>query len=188
LKPVWECRILKGTLKPQGGVVVAGFDEPLKMRASCETSGFTLLELTVVMVISALVLGFAGLSFGEYYKRTAAQNAAQVFVQDLRLARTWAVRSQEGVVIRFAEDSLSYEVETMSTSTLLAKRRFGTNADIELSAVTLDIKGDSLIFSSRGIADMGKKGGALGTATFSSGATTYTVSFNTMGASKVEQS
>jgi len=42
----------------------------------------------------------------------AARRAAQVFAQDLIAARSFAVRSQEAVVIRFYQGALWYEVES----------------------------------------------------------------------------
>lgn len=150
--------------------------------------GFTLIELTVVVTIGAIVMTLGGLAFSGYFQRNSARRAAQVFAQDLVSARSFAVRSQEPVVIRFYESSLWYEVESQTTTTEIARRRFtGTSADIALSAVTLDMTGDSLVFNARGIVDMSGAGGSLGTATFSSGAVTYTVSFNGMGASKIDQ-
>jgi prepilin-type N-terminal cleavage/methylation domain-containing protein len=151
-------------------------------------SGFTLIELTVVVSISAIVLTMGTLAFSGYFQRNSARSAAQVFAQDLVAARSFSIRSQERVVIRFYESGLWYEVSSQSTLTEIARRRFGTNADIDLSAVTLDVDGDTLVFSSRGIADMSGVSGSLGTATFSSGAVTYTVSFNGMGTSKIDQS
>jgi prepilin-type N-terminal cleavage/methylation domain-containing protein len=152
-----------------------------------QRAGFTLIELTVVVAVAAIVMTFGALAFTGFFQRNAAHHAAQVFAQDLVAARSFAVRSQEPVVIRFYETTLWYEVESQSTATEIARRRFGAAGDIDLSAVTLDIAGDSLVFNARGIADMSGAGGALGTATFSSGAVTYTVSFNGMGASKIEQ-
>ena len=149
--------------------------------------GFTLFELVVVLTLSAIGLTYATLAFSGYFQRVNAERAAQVFAQDLTLARTVAVRSREAVVIRFLEASLRYEVETQGTATELAGRRFGVDADIELTAVGLDMPGDSLVFDLRGIADLSGIVGPLGTATFSSGAVTYTVSFNSMGASKLER-
>lgn len=150
-------------------------------------AGFTIIELTVVVAVSAIVITIGTLSFSGYFQRNSARRAAQIFAQDLVAARSFAVRSQEPVVIRFYEGTLWYEVESQSTATEIARRRFGSNADIDLSGVTLDTTGDSLVFSTRGVADMSGAGGALGTATFSSGAVTYTVSFNGMGASKIDQ-
>jgi len=149
--------------------------------------GFTLLEVLVVLSIGAIGLTYALLSFGGYFQRVNAERAAQVFAQDLALARTWAVRSREPVVIRFFEASLWYEVETQQSATEVARRRFGVNADIDLSGVALDFPGDSVVFDLRGIADLSEVGSPLGTATFSSGPVTYTVSFNSMGASKIDR-
>jgi hypothetical protein len=84
--------------------------------------------------------------------------------------------------------SLWYEVASQSTPTEIARRRFGPNADIDLSVVTLDLDADTLVFSPRGIADMSGVSGSLETATFSSGAVTYTASFNDMGTSKIDHS
>jgi prepilin-type N-terminal cleavage/methylation domain-containing protein len=150
-------------------------------------AGFTLLEVAVVVTVAAIVAGMGGLYLSGYFQRSSARRAAQVFAQDLVAARSFAVRSQEPVVIRFYESTLWYEVESQSTATEIARRRFGTNADVDLSSVTLDLTGDSLLFSARGVADMSGAGGPLGTATFSSGAVTYTVSFNGMGASKIDR-
>jgi prepilin-type N-terminal cleavage/methylation domain-containing protein len=148
--------------------------------------GFTLIELVIVLTVTSIMLGAAALVFDGYFQRTSALRAAQVFSQDLSLARSAAVRTRATVVIRFDEDSLWYEVESQDAAVEFARRRFGTNADIDLTGIGLDLTGDSLVFNSRGMADLSGAGGALGTATFSSGATTYTVSFNSMGASKVE--
>ena len=150
-------------------------------------AGFTLIEMIVVLTITAIMLTFASFVFSGYFERVAAERAAQVFAQDLTLARNWAVRSREPVVIRFYESSLWYEVEAQSTSTEVARRRFGVNADIDLSGLSLDVAGDSLVFDSRGVADLSGAGGPLGTAAFSSGSVTYTVSFNSMGASKIDR-
>lgn len=149
--------------------------------------GFTLIELLVVVSVGSIVMALGTLAFSGYFQRNSARSAAQVFAQDLIAARSFAVRSQEPVVIRFYESTLWYEVASQSTATEIATRRFGASADIDLSSVTLDIDGDSLVFSVRGMADLAGAGGALGTATFSSGAITYTVSFNGMGASKIDQ-
>lgn len=164
---------------------VAGSADAWGVRAR---QGFTLIELAIVVSVAAIGLTFATMAFSGYFQRVNAERAAQIFAQDLTLARNAAVRARERVVIRFFESGLWYEVEMGTTGTTLATRRFGVNADIDLTGVTLGLPGDSLVFDTRGMADLGGAGGPLGEATFSSGAMTYTVSFNSMGASKLERS
>jgi len=149
--------------------------------------GYTLIELLVVLTLTAIVLTIGALSFGGYFQRAAAERSAQVFAQDLLTARNWATRSRRPVVIRFYEGTLRYEIEEVGTGTDVVSRRFGSTGDIELSALTLDFAGDSVVFNARGFADLTGASGALGTANFSSGAARYTVSFNSMGASKIDR-
>jgi len=75
------------------------------------------------------------------------------------------------------------------TGTELVRRRFGVNADVDLSAVDLRFRGDTVVFSARGVADLSNiaGSGSLGEATFTSGATMFMVYFNSLGASKVEE-
>lgn len=149
--------------------------------------GFTLLELTIVLVLSGLTLGFASLTFSGYLHRVSAQRAAQIFAQDLVLARSAALRAQEPVVIRFYESNKWYAVVLQQSGTELTRRRFGVNADIDLSAVDLRMRGDTVIFNRRGMANLQNAFGSLGEARFSSGTVRYNVFFNAMGASEVEE-
>ncbi len=147
--------------------------------------GFTLLELTIVLLLSALTLGYAGLTFSGYFQRTSAQRAALVFAQDLKRARADAVRSRQAVVIRFDETEKWYELVEETSGEQIMKRRFGENADIALSAIDLHMRGDSVALNSRGVVDLSNSFGGVGEARFSMGATRYVVYFNSMGASKV---
>ena len=151
--------------------------------------GFTLLEVAVVLVLAAITMGFAGLTFSGYFQRSSARRAAQVFAQDLTLARSSALRARERVVIRFFESTRWYQIVAIDSDTELIRRRFGVNADVDLSDIDLRFRGDTLVFDARGVVDMSKKQGrsALGQARFEAGATQYRVYFNSMGASKVEE-
>lgn len=145
------------------------------------------MELAVIIAVGSVVVTMGTLAFSGYFQRNAARSAAQVFAQDLVAARGFAVRSQEPVVVRFYESTLWYEIESGPTATEIARRRFSGGGDLELSGLSLDFDGDTLLFSARGMVDMSGAAGTLGTASFSSGAVTYTVSFNGMGASKIDQ-
>ncbi len=147
--------------------------------------GFTLVELAVVLVLAGVTLALATGGLVGYNNRIAAHHAAQLFVRDLSLARAHAVRGREPVVIRFSESSRWYSISTMATGRELIRRRFNVTADIHLAAIDLEMPGDTLFFTSRGI--LSGVGGQLGTATFSTATSTYAVSFNVMGASRVEK-
>lgn len=156
-------------------------------RSDAGVGGFTLLELAVVLVLAGLVLGSAGLTFSDYFERSSASRAAQVFARDLTLARSSAVRAREAVVIRFFESSRWYQVVVQASGTELVRRRFGVNADVDLSVIDLVFQGDTVVFNSRGVADMSGIVGSLGEARFASGTRAYSVYFNSLGASKVEE-
>ena len=150
-------------------------------------AGFTLIELTVVVAIAGVVITLGSMAFTQYFHRASAQHAAQLFAQDLVAARSHAVRTQEPVVVRVYEGTLWYEVESQASAEEIARRSFGGNGDIDLSGVSFSMNGDTLVFSARGVADMTGANGTLGIAEFSSGAVTYRVSFNGMGASKIDR-
>lgn len=150
--------------------------------------GISLLELVVAMAIIVVITTLAGLSAVRYVERSTAKGAAQLFAQDLRAARGLAVRSQETVVLHFDEDGRWYRVERASTSEEILRRRFsGRGTDSELTLMTLDVTGDSLVFDARGLLKLSGAEAATARASFSSGASTYTVSFNGMGASKIDR-
>ena len=143
----------------------------------------------MVLVLAGLVMGVAGVAFSGYYQRSSARRAAQVFARDLTLARSTAMRAREPVVVRFFEGSRWYQIEGLRSRTEVVRRRFGVNADVDLSAIDLRVRGDSVVFSPRGVADLKtiQGGGSLGEARFSAGAVMFKVYFNSMGASKVEE-
>jgi prepilin-type N-terminal cleavage/methylation domain-containing protein len=145
------------------------------------SQGFTILEITVVLAIAAVMLGISGLYMTGYLTRSSARRAAQVFSRDLAQARSFATRSREGVTIRFVEDSLSYRVES-DGGRLLAWRRFQPQDEVTLSELDLELDGDTLRFDPRGLASLP----GLGAAVFSAGANRYEVRFNGTGTSRVE--
>jgi prepilin-type N-terminal cleavage/methylation domain-containing protein len=146
--------------------------------------GFTLLELTIVLVIAALTMAVAASVFSSYQARTSARRAAQVFQRDLTLARSSAMRARDAVTVLFDEDSLLYSVASQGGRTYMT-RHFGPTWDLNLTEIDLDIPGDSVVFNSRGVADLRHR--STREAVFAAGETEYVVTFNAMGASRLEQ-
>ena len=150
-------------------------------------AGVTLIEILVVLVIMGITLGAVAMTFNLYLDRSSAKRAAEIFGQDLTVARNAAARSRQTVVMDFDEGSLSYVVRVEEGDTLLY-RFFDADSDITLSSLDLQITGDTVAFNSRGVADLSGAVGTLGKAVFTAGNTTYAVSFNSMGSSRVSGS
>jgi hypothetical protein len=137
----------------------------------------------VVILIGMVLLAITTLAFATASTRMAARRSAQVFSRDLALARGMAVRGREKVTIKFYESSRWYEVKTAAGRSL-AIRRFGPDGDVNLSGVALDLPGDSIVFSIRGV---GTITDPLGSASFTAAGITYRVTFNAIGASRVAE-
>lgn len=144
--------------------------------------GFTLIEMLVVLVIASVGLGISVFTFSGMLGRSAARGAAQVFSRDLAQARSYAARSRAGVAIVFDEDSLGYRV-TVDTGFELARRSFREKEDLPLSAIDLELAGDSVRFDHRGLAELS----GLGTASFAAGSVVYEVRFNGTGTSRIAE-
>lgn len=152
-------------------------------RTGTGPAGFSLVEITIVLVIGAVMLTLAASTFSSYQSRSSARRAAQVFSRDLTLARSSARRTREPVVVRFYESSLWYTVTTGSGREL-ARRRFGGGGDLRLSAIDLEITGDSVAFDESGVAELDS---ATGIASFTAGTTAWEVEFNALGASRLAE-
>ncbi len=149
------------------------------------TKGFTLIELLMVIIVLAVTLTLVGFTFNRYLERTSAKRAAELFGQDLKAARNTALRSKQRVVVDFDETRLGYVVRVAAGDTLL-RRSFDPEATLSLSAVDLQLSGDTVAFDRRGVADLRGGVGTLGRAIFSAGTVSYAVSFNSMGSSRVD--
>lgn len=159
---------------------------PVNGRPAVRRAGFSLLELVVVVVIIAVMLAIAGASFTDWRDRSAARRAAQVFARDLSMARSTSARGREEVVIRFFETSRWYTIST-SSGREIVRRRFGTREEVPLSAIDLQMPGDSLVFDVRGMVDLSGVAATLGEARFASGPVVYQVAFNSLGTSRVDE-
>ena len=148
-------------------------------------SGYSMVEALVVLLLVAIMLGVAAETFNGYMERTSGKRAAEIFVQDLNVTKNAAVRSRRSAVLDFDENGLGYVVRVESGDTLL-RRSFDESAEISLSALDLELPGDTLVFNARGQADLTGANGPLGRAVFSAGIKSYVVSFNSMGVSRID--
>lgn len=149
--------------------------------------GFTILEVLVVTMLAVITLGVAARVYADYVERTSTRRAARIFARDLTLARLSAIQSREAVTVRFEEPERSYVVRRSSGGEVV-RRRYDGRDEMTLSAIDLQMPGDSVVFNGRGVADLSGVSGSLGTALFRIGGRAWSVSFNSMGASRVQES
>jgi prepilin-type N-terminal cleavage/methylation domain-containing protein len=183
---VRRCRILYGL----GSGVFLGY-LPLKLRRRGEResvkrgAGFTIIEIMVVLVIVGITTTVVSGVFYNYLDRSTAKRAAEVFRQDLTVARNAASRSRQPVELVFDEENLGYVIRVEAGDTIV-NRVFDRDAEIILDFLDLDLTGDMVAFNDRGVADLSGAKDPLGVAFFRAGDDTYTVSFNSMGSSRLD--
>jgi hypothetical protein len=127
-----------------------------------------MLEVVVVVLLIAVTLAIASQSYG------------------FSLARTAALRDRTPAAVVFLEGERRYLVRSGSGD-VVVQRDYGAGSDVRLSLIDLELAGDSLSFNGRGIADLSGASGPLGLARFVAGRTEYVVTFNSMGASAIQQ-
>ena len=147
-------------------------------------SGFTLIEIAVVLLIASVVLSMTFLSFSSYSERAAARGAAETFASDLRVARSFSARAHTPVKFTFKEDSAIYRVVTLTGDTL-AQRYFDGRGEFRVDSIRNPLRGDTLTFMSDGAIDFSALRITSGYAIFGAGGRTYRVNFNATGSSQV---
>ena len=85
------------------------------------SAGFTLIELTIVILISSILTSIAFRSYGSYLDRTSSRRSAEMFSQDLTLARSEAVRARTAVTLLFDESAMIYVMRSASGDTLVTR-------------------------------------------------------------------
>ncbi|MBN1586775.1 MAG: type II secretion system protein [Candidatus Omnitrophica bacterium] len=123
-------------------------------------SGFTAIELTMVMVIIGILAALAIPSFDSYYSMQA-EGAARKLVSDLRFAQQLAINTHEAIGIAFSTVNETYQVYVVSTGAdVISPHTRGAMTidypnDPELQDVTITSAdfdgGATLVFSSLGV-------------------------------------
>lgn len=156
------------------------------MRTIQSPRGFTLIEVAFVLLIAAVVLSMTFVAFGAFSARAAARGAAQTFSSDLRQARSFAVRTRDGVKFTFKEDSSLYRAVTDGGDTI-AQRYFDGRGEFRIDSLRIPYRGDTIRFNSDGALDFDAMRVTSGSAIFSAGGISYQVTFNATGSSVVSE-
>lgn len=124
-------------------------------RFAPRTRAFTLLELVVVLAITAAITSIGLIKYSASLSRYRAQGAAARLVADLETARTQARHQSSPRLVRFAVDRTRYAILTPAQS---AANATGLVTDLSLDpfhatfAIT-GISNNTLNFNGYGVAD-----------------------------------
>ena len=92
-------------------------------------SGYTMLEIIIVLVVAGLIIMLGFPQVGETVRRMELDGAAHKLVSDLRRARVEAMRRNASVYV-VKKDSVTYEIQYIGERTLPSNVVFdGSNPD-----------------------------------------------------------
>lgn len=113
-------------------------------------SGFTLVEMLIVVTILSLVSLIANTSFRNLRERTTLNRAARVVATDMSLTRSLAIRERQNVSLVADEVGLTYAIRNVNGDTL-AVRSLDSTTDVAVNSLDVRAAGDSITFNSRGM-------------------------------------
>lgn len=113
-------------------------------------TGFTILEILLVVSITMIVLMIGQRSLIEYREATAARDGARIVAQDVHLARSLATKRRELISLVFDPGARGYAIRSVGSGDPLRARSF-TEGDVRLDELDTNAQGDSLTFDPRGV-------------------------------------
>lgn len=117
-------------------------------------SGFTLVELLIVLSIVSLSLLIANNSYTSFRESSALNRAARVVAADAALARSYAIRNRTSVALVADETDRSYVIRDPAGNVYLT-RVFDAASEMRLDSLDVLLPGDSIPFNSRGMLTFG---------------------------------
>lgn len=117
-------------------------------------SGFTLVELLIVLSIVSLSLLIANNSYTSFRESSALNRAARVVAADAALARSYAIRNRTAVALVADETERSYVIRDQAGNVYL-NRVFDAASEMRLETLDVRLPGDSIPFNSRGMLTLG---------------------------------
>jgi prepilin-type N-terminal cleavage/methylation domain-containing protein len=98
-------------------------------------SGFSMLEMLIVMIIIAVLVGIVIPKMATIIRHERVNRAAQVLVQDLQNGFAMAGRQRAPVRLTFTPSLKKYVFTDRSSGTVLQTRLMSTGADYSLTAL-----------------------------------------------------
>jgi competence protein ComGD len=113
-------------------------------------SGFTIVEMLIVVTILSLVALIANTSYRSFRERAILNRAATVVAADMALTRSYAIRERQNVSLVADESNRMYVIRTAAGDTL-ASRILDSSTDLSVDSLNVRAAGDSITFNSRGM-------------------------------------
>ncbi len=109
-----------------------------------------MIELLITVVVIGALLTIGVVSIRDYGRQQRGRRAAQALGWSVTVARSTAIRAGARVSLVVNESERSLLVRD-STGTVYYKRIFGEESDFQVEKLDLDLDGDSIVFSRRGL-------------------------------------
>jgi prepilin-type N-terminal cleavage/methylation domain-containing protein len=140
-------------------------------------TGFSLVELLMVILLIGVMTGFAATQYSGYLERTLPDRASRIVGSYVTLTRSYAVQRRSSVTL--AVNPVDLTLMIRSEEDTIRIMTFGPDTDLPLVALDTNIDGDSLTFSARGICLVcGVAGAGI---TMQGHDTSYLITFNALG-------
>jgi type II secretion system protein H len=108
---------------------------PPRLRVRGDASGFTLLEVLVILVVFAIVLAAGTPAVTRAMAAASVDNAATVIAGDLEQAFTLAARQRAPVRVEFDASNKRYYIKNRA-GTALRTRNLGATSDLEVETIS----------------------------------------------------
>lgn len=123
-------------------------------RSARSRSGFTLLELLIVIVIIGIASAAAFAGWNTFRRSSVVTRSAELVASDIGLTRAYAVQRGEDVTLVADEPNRSYEIRDASGN-VLTSRSFEADTDLPLTLLDVTTGDDEITFNSRGFIESG---------------------------------
>lgn len=107
-----------------------------RSRLAGRTSGFSMLEMLIVLIIIAILVGIVIPKISRLIRHERVNRAAQVLVQDLQNGFAMAGRQRAPVRLTFTPTTKTYIFSDRSSGTVLQTRVMSTGSEYSLTALT----------------------------------------------------
>jgi prepilin-type N-terminal cleavage/methylation domain-containing protein len=109
-----------------------------KRRVSSARSGFSMLEMLIVMIVISLLVKISVQKIQRVIRHERVNRAAQVLVQDLQNGFAMAGRQRAPVRLTFNTGTKTYVFTDRATGTVLQTRVMSTGSDYSLTSMETD--------------------------------------------------